>query len=53
MSLHNTNIVSYLELYALTLPVALNRAGMTVDLQLIALHGRKQHLLAVAKACER
>jgi aspartyl-tRNA(Asn)/glutamyl-tRNA(Gln) amidotransferase subunit A len=51
--LRNTSIVSYLGLCALTLPVALDRAGMPVGLQLIARNGDEEHLLAVASACER
>lgn len=53
LSLRNTAIVNYLGLCALTLPVTLDRAGMPVGLQLIARHGREEHLLAVASACER
>ena len=53
LSLRNTGIVNYLGLCALTLPVALDRSGMPVGLQLIARHGREEHLLAVARACER
>ena len=53
LSLRNTSIVNYLGLCALTLPVALDRAGMPVGLQLIARHSHEEHLLAVARACER
>jgi aspartyl-tRNA(Asn)/glutamyl-tRNA(Gln) amidotransferase subunit A len=52
LSLRNTSIVNYLGLCALTLPVALDRAGMPVGLQLIARHGEEERLLAVAGACE-
>ncbi len=48
----NTHPVNLLELCAITLPVALDAAGMPVGLQLIACGGREERLLAVALACE-
>ena len=49
----NTHPVNLLELCSITLPVALDSAGMPVGLQLIACGGREERLLAVALACEK
>jgi aspartyl-tRNA(Asn)/glutamyl-tRNA(Gln) amidotransferase subunit A len=49
----NTVGVNYLGLCAITLPVALDRAGMPVGLQLIAAPWNEERLLAVALAAER
>jgi len=56
---HNRNIVhnlvpaNYLALCAATLPVGLDRAGMPVGLQLIAMGGDDERLVAIACAAER
>ncbi|HXQ50786.1 MAG TPA: amidase [Stellaceae bacterium] len=49
---HNTVGVNYLGLCAITLPVALDRAGMPVGLQFIAPPGNEERLIAVALAAE-
>jgi len=49
----NTHPVNLLELCSITLPVALDSAGMPVGLQLIACGRREERLLAVALACEK
>jgi len=49
----NTHPVNLLELCAITMPVALDAAGMPVGLQLISCGGREERLLAVALACEK
>jgi aspartyl-tRNA(Asn)/glutamyl-tRNA(Gln) amidotransferase subunit A len=49
----NTVGVNYLGLCAITLPVALDRAGMPAGLQLIAAPWNEERLLAVALAAER
>lgn len=49
----NSHPVNLLGLCAITIPVALDGAGMPVGLQLIAGAGREERLLAVALACER
>ena len=49
----NTVGVNYLGLCAITMPVALDRAGMPVGLQLIAPPGSEERLIAVARAAER
>ena len=49
----NTHPVNLLELCAITMPVALDGAGMPVGLQLIACAGREERLLAAALACEK
>lgn len=53
LMLRNTGVVNYLGLCALTMPVALDDAGMPVGLQLIARHGEEERLLAIALAFER
>ena len=53
LSLRNTGIVNYLNLCALTLPVALDHQGLPVGMQLIMRHGQEQALLAIARAFER
>ena len=52
LSLRNTGIVNYLNLCALTLPVALDHQGLPVGMQLIMRHGQEQALLAIARAFE-
>jgi aspartyl-tRNA(Asn)/glutamyl-tRNA(Gln) amidotransferase subunit A len=49
----NTLAVNYLGLCAITLPVALDKAGMPVGLQLIAPAWAEEKLLAIAFAAER
>ena len=49
----NTQPVNQLRLTAITLPVALDAAGMPVGLQLIARGGQEAKLLSVALACEQ
>ena len=49
----NTVWVNYLGLCGITLPVALDRAGMPVGLQLVAPPNQEEHLLAAAWAAER
>ncbi len=49
----NTVGVNYLGLCAITLPVALDRAGMPVGLQFIAAPGKEERLLAASLAAER
>lgn len=53
LTLRNTAVVNYLGLCALTMPVALDKTGMPVGLQLIANHGEEENLLATALAFER
>jgi aspartyl-tRNA(Asn)/glutamyl-tRNA(Gln) amidotransferase subunit A len=53
MMLRNTGMANYFDQCAITLPVALDAAGMPVGLQLTACHGQEERLLAVALACER
>jgi len=53
MMARNTQPVNLLALCAITMPVALDRAGMPVGLQLIARGGRDERLLAAAWAIER
>ena len=53
MMTRNTQPVNLLELCALTLPVALDKAGMPVGLQLIARRGAERRLFAAGLACER
>ena len=50
---HNLVPVNYLTLCAATLPVALDRLGMPVGLQLIAKGGDDERLVAIACAAER
>jgi aspartyl-tRNA(Asn)/glutamyl-tRNA(Gln) amidotransferase subunit A len=49
----NSAVIALLGLTALTLPVALDAAGMPVGLQLAARHGSDSKLIALAYACER
>jgi aspartyl-tRNA(Asn)/glutamyl-tRNA(Gln) amidotransferase subunit A len=49
----NTQPINLLALCALTMPVALDAAGMPVGLQLITRHGAEEALLAAALACEK
>jgi aspartyl-tRNA(Asn)/glutamyl-tRNA(Gln) amidotransferase subunit A len=49
----NSAVIALLGLTALTLPVALDRAGMPVGLQLAARHCSDADLIALAHACER
>ena len=53
LSLRNTAVVNYLSLCALSVPVALDKAGMPVGLQLIARYGEEEKLLAAGLAVER
>ncbi len=48
----NTVGVNYLGLCAITMPVALDRAGLPVGLQFIAPPGNEERLIAVALAAE-
>ncbi|MHA1537486.1 MAG: amidase [Alphaproteobacteria bacterium] len=52
LALRNTGVVNYLGLCALTVPVALDQAGMPVGLQLIARHGHEERLLSIGLALE-
>ncbi len=52
LALRNTAIVNYLGLCALSVPVALDGAGMPVGLQLIARHGQEERLLSIGLALE-
>ena len=49
----NTYPINLLGLCALTMPVALDKAGIPVGLQLIAKHGNDERLLAAAYAFEK
>ncbi len=49
----NSAVIALLGLTALSLPVALDAAGMPVGLQLASRHGCDADLLALAFACER
>lgn len=49
----NTQPVNFLGLCAITLPVALDAAGMPVGMQLVGRAGDEERLLAAALACER
>jgi aspartyl-tRNA(Asn)/glutamyl-tRNA(Gln) amidotransferase subunit A len=49
----NSQPINLLGLCAITLPVALDRAGMPVGMQLVARAGQEERLLAVALACEK
>jgi aspartyl-tRNA(Asn)/glutamyl-tRNA(Gln) amidotransferase subunit A len=53
LAARNTCVVNLLDLCALTMPVALDPAGLPVGIQLIARSRREETLLAVASACER
>jgi aspartyl-tRNA(Asn)/glutamyl-tRNA(Gln) amidotransferase subunit A len=53
MILRNTGMVNYLNLCAVTLPVALDDAWMPVGLQVVARHGQEERLLTVALTIER
>lgn len=53
MMTRNTQPINLLALSAITLPVALDAAGMPVGLQLIGKHGDEPQLFAAALACER
>ncbi len=53
MALRNTSIGNMLTLCALTIPVALDEAGMPVGLQLLARRGHEHRLLAIGRAFER
>lgn len=53
LCLRNTAIANYLGLCAITLPVALDAAGMPVGLMLMARGGRDAPLVAAALAMER
>jgi len=52
LTLRNTQAANYLDLCAVTMPVALDAANMPVGLQLIAPKHDDARLLAVAQACE-
>ncbi|MFQ5954653.1 MAG: amidase [Kiloniellales bacterium] len=49
----NSQAINLLALSAITMPVALDQAGMPVGMQLVARHGQEERLLAVALACEK
>lgn len=49
----NTQPINLLAQCAVTLPVALDKAGMPVGLQLIGRRGTEEKLLSVALACEK
>jgi aspartyl-tRNA(Asn)/glutamyl-tRNA(Gln) amidotransferase subunit A len=53
MMTRNTQPINLLALCAITLPVALDKAGMPVGLQLIGRHGEEERVFAAALACER
>ena len=53
LALRNTSIANMLRWCALTLPVALEAAGMPVGLQIMARGGQEESLLAIARAAER
>jgi aspartyl-tRNA(Asn)/glutamyl-tRNA(Gln) amidotransferase subunit A len=50
---HNSQPINLLGLCAITLPVALDEAGLPVGMQLVARAGEEERLLAVALACEK
>lgn len=52
MMTRNTQPINLLALCAITLPVALDKAGMPVGLQLIGRHGDEERLFAAALAVE-
>ena len=49
----NTQPINLLELCSITMPVALDAAGMPVGMQLICRQGHEERLLAAALACEK
>ena len=49
----NSQPINLLALCAITMPVALDQAGMPVGMQLVARAGQEERLLAVALACEK
>ena len=53
MMTRNTQPINLLAQCAITMPVALDKAGMPVGLQLIARHGHEHQLFAAALACEK
>ena len=53
MMTRNSQPINLLALCAITMPVALDRAGMPVGMQLVARGGQEERLLAVALACEK
>ena len=52
-AVRNTNTASLLGMCAVTLPVALDAAGMPVGLHIVARGGDEKTALALALACER
>ena len=52
-AVRNTNTASLLGMCALTVPVALDAAGMPVGLHIVARAGEEKTALALALACER
>ena len=53
LGLQNTFPVNVLGLCAITIPVALDKAGMPVGLQIVARANAEERLLAIAHACEK
>ncbi len=53
LGLQNTYPVNVLGLCAITIPVALDTAGMPVGLQIVARANAEERLLAIACACEK
>ncbi len=52
LTLQNTTVGSFLDLCAITIPVGLDRAGMPVGLQFMALPGNELMLLAIGRRLE-
>lgn len=52
-AVRNTNTASLLGMCAITLPIALDAAGMSVGLHIVARGGDEANALALALACER
>ncbi len=52
LALRNTSVANLLDYCAITIPVALDAAGMPVGLQLMAPHGQDERLLTIAATVE-
>ena len=52
-SMHNVGLANQLHLCGLTIPVALDAAGMPVGLQLLGRRGQEERLIAIGQAFER
>jgi aspartyl-tRNA(Asn)/glutamyl-tRNA(Gln) amidotransferase subunit A len=49
----NTYLFNILGLSAITMPIALDKAGMPVGLQIVGRANREERLLTIARACEK